>query len=189
MKIFIIEHIEKKLWKWCFIEYKHISKTVGKENLWFTNIKNEKEAEKLKIYGKVFKDSVKKIKLNKACILDPESDKTLTPEKAKVFDYFIFGGILGDYPPKKRTKAELTPFIKDAKVFNIGKKQMSTDNAVYTVKQIIEGKKIEDLKFEENISIPLREGEEVSLPYLYNIVDKKPFMSEELIKHLKKKGF
>ena len=40
--IYVIEHLEPKLWEWCEIEYESISKIVGKENLWFTNIKNEK---------------------------------------------------------------------------------------------------------------------------------------------------
>src|SRR3989344_4588506 len=38
-QIYIIEHLEQKLWPWCVIEYKHISKIAGKNNLWFTNIK------------------------------------------------------------------------------------------------------------------------------------------------------
>jgi len=39
--VYIIEHLEPKLFPWCMIEYKHISKTVGKSNLWFTNIKQK----------------------------------------------------------------------------------------------------------------------------------------------------
>ena len=35
---FIIEHLEPELYDWCLIEYEHISKIVGKENLIFTNI-------------------------------------------------------------------------------------------------------------------------------------------------------
>jgi len=188
-KIFIIEHLEPRLWKWCFIEYKHISETVGRQNLIFTNIKNERDAEKLSDYGIVLKNSIKDIPIKNACVLDPESDKTLNPESSKKFEYFVFGGILGDYPPKKRTKKELTQFIKDASAFNIGKKQMSTDNAVYTVKQIIEGKKLSDLKFKYKVTIPIKEYESVDLPYLYNIVNGKPFMSSEIVKHLKKRGF
>jgi len=188
-KIFIIEHLEPRLWKWCFIEYKHISKIVGRKNLFFTNIKNENDAEKLADHGVVLKNSIKELPLKNVCVLDPESDKTLTPKSAEKFEYFIFGGILGDYPPKKRTKKELTKFIKNSAVFNIGKKQMSTDNAVYTVKQIINGKKLSDLKFRYKVSIPIKKGECVDLPYLYNIVDEKPFMSPEIIKHLKKRGF
>jgi len=189
-KIFIIEHLEPRLWPWCQIEYGHISKTVGKENLWFTNIKNKKDKQKLEKFGKVFRESVKDMSLNNICVLDPESKETLSPKSTNDFEYFIFGGILGDYPPKKRTKDELTKFIQNAKAFNIGKEQMSTDNAVFVVKQIIEGKKFEDLKFADGIDIKINDIESVELPFRYTLVKGKPFMSPKIIEYLKKKeGF
>jgi len=189
-KIFIIEHLEPKLWEWCLIEYEHISETVGKENLWFTNIKSEKDRTKLEKLGKVSKESIKEINLQNVCILDPEAEETLSPKSAADFEYFIFGGILGDYPPKKRTQDELTRFVKNAKVFNIGKEQMSTDNAVLVVKNIIDGKKLSDLKFIDNISIEINDIESVELPFRYTLVNGKPFMSRKIVEYLKKKkGF
>src|SRR3989344_2037027 len=74
---FIIEHLEPKLYEWCLIEYKHISKLVGKKNLIFTNIKNQKDISKLRKLGSVKKESVAELKLNKACLLDPKASKTL----------------------------------------------------------------------------------------------------------------
>lgn len=183
-KIFIIEHLEAELWPWCIIEYKHISKIVGKENLWFTNVK--KDGYKLVEFGQIFKKSVKDIKLKNACILDPESDVQLTPENSKPFEFIIFGGILGDNPPKKRTEIELSRFVKNAKTFNLGKEQMSTDNAVYVVKQIIEGRNLIDLKFQDEIEIDINDIESTILPYRYAIVDGKPLISPELIDFLKK---
>ncbi len=186
--IYIIEHLEPQLFEWCLIEYEHISKIVGKRNLWFTNIKS-KDKKKLERLGRVFPKSIKEIKLNNACILDPEAKNLLKPESN--FDYYIFGGILGDYPPKKRTEIELTHFIKNAETRNIGKEQMSTDNAVYTVKQIAEkGKKFEKLKFVDGNNIKINEFETVELPYRYNLINRKPLMSPKIIKYLKnKKGF
>lgn len=191
MATYIIEHLEPKLWKWSMIEYKQISKTVGKNNLWFTNIRQKnKEVSELKKYGKVFDKSVKNMNLKNACVLDPEAGKVLTPGEAKTFDYFIFGGILGDYPPKKRTKSELTKFVKNAEARNIGKKQFSTDNAVYVTKQIVEGKNFKELKFKNKITIKINEVESVDLPYLYPIADGMPQISPDIIEYLKrKKGF
>jgi ribosome biogenesis SPOUT family RNA methylase Rps3 len=183
---YIIEHLEPELFEWCLIEYEHISETVGKENLWFTNIK-EKDKKKLERFGKVFSESVKTMHLNNSCVLDPEGDKTLSPNETSNFNYLIFGGILGDYPPKKRTKEELTPFIANAQVRNIGKEQMSTDNAVYTVCQIVNGTEFNDLKFQNGLSIDINEFESVELPYLYNLVNGKPFYSPKLEIYLKKK--
>jgi len=190
MPIYIIEHLEPKLWPWCVMEYKHISKLVGRKNLWFTNIKQASEAKKLSKYGKVIPASVSKLNLKSACILDPEATRLLTPKKARKYRYFIFGGILGDYPPRKRTKKELTSKFTKATCFNIGKEQMSTDNAVYTVKQIIKGIPLNKLKFQDQAEIRINRIESIILPYRYNLIKGKPFTSPEVISYLKrKKGF
>jgi len=188
MVTYIIEHLEPKVFKWCFIEYKNISKIVGKDNLWFTNIKQKsKEARELRKYGKVFKESVSKLNLKNACVLDPETNKTLTPGETKRFDYFIFGGILGDYPPRKRTTSELTSKLSGAEVRNIGKNQFSTDNAVLVTKEIVKGKSLEDLKFVNKRIVKINDIESIELPYSYPIVNGKPQISKELVNYLKKK--
>jgi len=190
MPIYIIEHLEPKLWPWCIMEYKHISKLVGKKNLWITNINKASEAKKLGKYGKVIPTRVSKLNLKSACILDPEATRLLTPKIARKYRYFIFGGILGDYPPRKRTKKELTSKFTKATCFNIGKEQMSTDNAVYAVKQIIEGKSLNKLKFQDEAEIRINKTESIILPYRYNLIKSKPFISPEVISYLKrKKGF
>jgi ribosome biogenesis SPOUT family RNA methylase Rps3 len=183
-KIFIIEHLEPKLWPWCIIEYKHISRTVSKKNVWFTNIKKS-DIRKLSSYGKVFSQSIKEMKLDYVCVLDPESNITLDPKNSSGFQYFIFGGILGDNPPRKRTTPELTQFLPNAKVFNIGKAQMSTDNAVYVVKKIISGTNLKKIPFQEEIEIKINKIESTILPYRYALVKGKPFYSKELLKYLK----
>ena len=71
--VFVLEHLEKKMYKWCLIEYKHISEIVGKENLWFTNVRSKV----LNGLGKAIKKSVSELDLNNACVLDPEASKTL----------------------------------------------------------------------------------------------------------------
>ena len=183
--IYIIEHLEPELYQWCLIEYKSISKIVGKQNLWFTNIK-EKEKSRLKNLGKVFTKSVKSLNLKDACILDPEASKVLTLKDSKQFKYFIFGGILGDYPPRKRTKEELTPFLK-GKTRNIGREQFSTDNAVYVVKQITSGIALKRMKFQNELEIKINKIESILLPYSYPLIKNKPKISNELVQFLKKK--
>jgi ribosome biogenesis SPOUT family RNA methylase Rps3 len=187
MPVYIIEHLEPKLWPWVLMEYKHISKLVSKSNLWFTNIKTKHDADKLKEYGKIIPVSVSKLNLKHACILDPESKQTLTPKLAKQFNYFIFGGILGDYPPRKRTRQELTSKFKHIPAFNIGKEQMSTDNAVYTVGQIIQGKPLNKMKFQDELEVKINKIESIILPYRYNLVNGKPFVSQEVVNYLKRK--
>jgi len=185
MVIYIIEHLEPKVFKWCLIEYKNISKMVGKDSLWFTNIKRKnKNLEKL---GKVLKESASKLNLKNACVLDPETNKTLSPNEARQFDYFIFGGILGDYPPRKRTTPELTSKIRNAEARNIGRKQMSTDNAILVTKEIAQGIPLEKMRFQDKLTIKISDIESIELPYSYPIVKGKPQISKELVSYLKKK--
>lgn len=185
-KIFIIEHLEPELFKWCLIEYKHISRIVGKKNLWFTNVGKE-DKQKLEKFGKVFEESTKSIKIDNVCILDAESDVLLTTDNSRDIEYFVFGGILGDYPPRKRTKEELSKFFPKVKKFNIGKEQMSTDNAVYTVKKILDGGKFENMKFQDLYEIEINDILTTELPYRYNVVNGKPLISEELVKYIKER--
>jgi|SRR3989338_94149 len=184
---FIIEHLEPRVYKWCFLEYKHISKIVGKNNVIFTNVKNAKDQEKLKPFGKVEKRSVDKLNLENCCVLDPEAKKTLNPKDAKKFNYFIFGGILGDHPPKERTKVLLTSRMKNSQARNLGDKQFPTDNAVLVVKKIFDGKKLEEIRFTNNIELEIKEGESVVMPYRY-VFENGPAIFNELVDFIKKSG-
>tara|TARA_Y100000310_G_C20703481_1_gene832295 strand:- start:6118 stop:6648 length:531 start_codon:yes stop_codon:yes gene_type:complete len=171
---YIIENLEPKLSKWCILEYSHIIKIV--KNPLFTNIK---PTNKLKAEQK--STPVKKLNLKNACILDPNAKKTLTPSDK--FDYLIFGGILGDDPPQKRTNL----INMKAEKRNLGKEQMSTDTAVLVAKLITEGTPLENLKFKDEIEIPMQDNESVILPFRYLIENNKPVLAEGLIEYLKKK--
>lgn len=187
--IYIIEHLEPELGPWCMFEYERISEIVGKDNLWFTNIpQSTKELEAL---GIVKKESVKTMHLQNTCVLDPEAKELLTPNNVKPYQYLIIGGILGDYPPKKRTTKELTQFVKGADAYHIGKKQFSTDNAVYIVNQIVKGTPFTSIKTKYKISIKVDDIASIDLPYCYPLDNKgNPLMSHKLLHYLKtKEGF
>ena len=68
MMKFVIEHLEPELYDWCLIEYGHISRIVGRQNLIFTNIKNKKDADKLERYGNVFGKGIDELNLNNICV-------------------------------------------------------------------------------------------------------------------------
>lgn len=181
MPSFVIEHLEPRVFKWCRLEYAHISKWVGRRNLLFTNTRSSV----LNALGSVNPKSVKDLRFERACVLDPESDVLLTPEIASKFDFFIFGGILGDDPPKDRTKTELTKFLPYPS-FNLGKDQMSTDTAVIVTKFICDGKQLSDLKFQRGIDVEVGMGESVRLPYKYLVIDGKPLLAPGILDMLKK---
>ncbi len=184
---YIIEHLDgKRLYKWCFLEYKHISEIVGKENLLFTNIKSEKAKLQLEPFGTVESKSVTELQPKRVCILDPLADNILSQNDKMLFDYVIFGGILGNYPPEKRTKAKLSDKIKCEKR-SLGNKQMSTDTAVYVTKKIFDGKKFNEFIFQDEIEVPAGKNLTIELPYRYVIENGKIIFSEELMQFMKKK--
>ncbi len=185
--IFVIEHMEPKVWKWCYLEYKHMSSIVGKNNLWFTNVKNG--ATKLKKIGKVFTKSITQMKLENPVILDAEANKTLTSKEAKKFSHIILGGILGDDPPKGRT-IELRIKMPKAQARNLGKEQMSTDTAVLVAHTILSGTPLNRIRFTHHVDIDIKKGESITLPYKYVLKKNKPILAPGLVKMLRRqKGF
>jgi len=186
MPLYVIEHLEPHVYNWCKLEYTHISKRVGKENLLFTNTANIF----LKTIGRVDKKKAKQLTFEKACVLDPDSSVLLTSAIAKKFEIFIFGGILGDDPPKERTKVELSASDLPYPRFNLGKEQMSTDTAVIVTKKIVDGTPLDKLTFQQGIEIEVNDSESVVLPYKYLVIDGTPLLAPGLVEKLKKqKGF
>ncbi len=174
---FVIEHLEPELFDWCKIEYEHVSKWVGKNNLLISNC-----GEKLP-FCETDKRHVWDLKLKNACVLDPDAKTLLTPEIAKKFENFIFGGILGDDPPRKRTEPELTSKLNFPS-FNLGKAQMSTDTAVIVTKLICDGVHLDELEFQNGLDLDVGENESVHLPYKYLLKDGKVVMSQKLVDKL-----
>jgi len=113
----------------------------------------------------------------------------MTYDETKKYNYFVFGGILGDAPEKGRTEKELTSKL-DFPAYNIGKSQMSTDTAALVVKKIIDGKRFEDIKFIDDVEVALKEGESIILPFRYVCENGKAVFAEGLVNYLKsKRGF
>ena len=187
---FIIEHLEPELYQWCLIEYEHISKIIRKNNLIFTNIKNKKELNKLKKYGIVYEKSVSELDFSNICVLSQYSRKKLTTNDKNKFQYFVFGGILGDNPARKRTQ-QLIKKLKNSKIKfetrNIGNKQMPTEVAVYVAKKILEGKKLNDFKFIDKLEIEINKNESVTLPFRYVVEGGRLIINEKLVEHLRKR--
>lgn len=181
---YIIEHMDNEMYEWFIIEYKHISKIVGKENLLITNVK--KGADKIKKFCKTIPESIAElgIKKRKICVLDMNAKQELRTEDQDKFEYFVFGGILGDDPPQKRTQ-KIIAKLNTPETRHLGKKQMTLDSAVLAAKLIFSGKKLNQIKI-ESITVKIGMGEEVTLPCCYVIKNGKPSITPELVKMLKR---
>ena len=187
---FVIEHLEPELYEWCLIEYEHISKIAGRGNLIFSNIKNKSDAGKLKKYGTVSEKSVSKLNFSNICVLSQFSNKALTAKDKNKFQYFVFGGILGDNPSKKRTNTIINNLKKSKIKFetrNLGNKQMPTDTAVYAAKKILQGKKFSDFRFVDEVEIEINENESIKLPFRFVVDDNKLIINDKLVEYLRKR--
>ena len=183
---FIIEHMEPELSEWCTAEYGHIAQIMGKHNVMFTNL-SPKQADKLRSFGEPFTKPVKQLNLKKACILDHNAKERMTKKDAEHFDYFIFGGILGNNPAEGRTKLLTKEMAYPTR--NLGNKQFSTDTAVYVAKQLLKGKKLEDIRFIEEVEIQIDDEESMIIPFPYAVEDNKLIISDDLVEHIRKGGF
>jgi ribosome biogenesis SPOUT family RNA methylase Rps3 len=72
---------------------------------------------------------------SRVCLLDPRATDVLSPADAGHFDVFLYGGILGDDPPRDRT-GELRKLGFPGR--HLGPVQMTTDTAVGVTKIVVE---------------------------------------------------
>lgn len=89
----------------------------------------------------------------RVCLLDPRGESDLAPEDGDKFDVFVFGGILGDDPPRDRT-AELR--VKGFKGRRLGKEQLTTDTAARVTRIVVQDKsEISHLPTEQMFLFPI----------------------------------
>ena len=64
---------------------------------------------------------------------------------------------------------------------------MPTDNAVYTARKILDGSKLNELKFIDEVEVQINENESVSLPFRYIVDNNNLIISEKLVEYLRKR--
>lgn len=179
-KLIIIEHLEDMLSQWLLAEYRKAYE-YARENLLITNI----ELRDLPSTKKRFYEIIDPREL---VILDPQADKTLMPEETCRFRAFVIGGILGDHPPRGRTKTLLSDRFPDAEKRNIGDKQFSVDGAVYIVREIIRGRRLEEIPVVYGVRIIAFKKDlihEIYLPYAYPLDERGEILiSRDLLRYL-----
>ncbi|CAI4063898.1 hypothetical protein N7582_002529 [Saccharomyces uvarum] len=200
---YIIEHMEEGFSEWVILEYSQILRDVGAENLVLSSLPKsttEKDIPEkllslglrwttsdLKSIDEDFKD-LEPLKDGRVCLLDPRAAIDLQPEDAEEFDYFVFGGILGDHPPRDRTKELKTTYPNLLVSRRLGDKQMTTDTAIRTTQLIVKNKtKFEDIKFIDYPEFRFNKNEATEMPFRY-VLDKEgtPILPEGMLDLIKK---
>ncbi|KAG9294806.1 hypothetical protein G9A89_008498 [Geosiphon pyriformis] len=135
--------MENSLHDWCLLEYKHVALQIPTSNFYITNLSSTAcitllQNSELKgcnfITGNIQSMGIEKEKI---CLLDPAAKEDLKPGDGEEFEYFLFGGILGDDPPKDRT-SELRKL--GFRTRHLGSLQMTTDTALLVTKRVVEDK-------------------------------------------------
>ncbi|KIH89263.1 hypothetical protein SPBR_07748 [Sporothrix brasiliensis 5110] len=191
-KTYIVEHLDEELGQWSELEYITIARETGDFCLSSipATLALPQELKDMpgfvaetrgveEIYGQ---DPAKKARV---CLLDPAAAQELSPEDGELFDVFLFGGILGDNPPRDRT-SELR-----AKGFTgrrLGPKQMTTDTAARVTRIVVEQKiALDDIPYLDFPELKFNEHESTEMPFRYvQGDDGKPIMPEGMVDLIRK---
>jgi len=112
--------------------------------------------------------------MNRVCLLDPKAELELAPSDGEVFDWFLFGGILGDDPPRDRT-SELRKLGFPNR--HLGPVQMTTDTALGVTKIVVQdGTKLKEIPYIDFPTIIFNSKESVEMPFRYILKDGKPIL-------------
>lgn len=141
---FIVEHLDPELEAWQALEYNTIAGECAAAGSTFllTGVANQANFDKQLNLPKqsLLAESVDSLyatdaQKRRVCLLDPKGEKDLSPEDGGEFDVFLFGGILGDEPPRDRTSELRKLGFKGRR---LGPEQMTTDTAARVTRIVVQ---------------------------------------------------
>jgi len=199
VKTFVVEHLDPELEAWSSLEYAAIASESSKAGVKFL-LSSVPESLKLPENLQAVQDlniehrSIEMIyadRKDKVCLLDPSASKELSPEDGEMFQIFLFGGILGDDPPRDRT-SELRK--KGYEGRRLGPIQMTTDTAVRVTRMIVQDKiPLGNIPYVDNPELRVNKHESTQMPFRYvRGQDGQPIMPAgmaELIMKDSERGF
>lgn len=153
------------------LEYANMRKIVGPGRLLITNFPHSIERSDA-FEGVTFdKASINdlNIPLERICLLDSEASQELCPEDATKFDYFLFGGILGNVDEFDFDRTSVLR-VKGFPTRSLGSMQMTTDTAVRVCKMIlIDGIPFPTIPFVDRPEFPMDDesGERLLMNFRY----------------------
>ncbi|MCJ1377651.1 hypothetical protein MMC17_000747 [Xylographa soralifera] len=198
-KTYVVEHLDPELGPWSSLEYQAIATETAEAGSRFCLSSVSKSLELPKELQNVptllienrSVEEIYKLEKDRVCLLDPAAPSELHVEDAALFDVFLFGGILGDDPPRDRT-AELRQ--KGFKGRRLGPVQMTTDTAARVTRLVIQQKvALDQISYIDYPELKIDEHESTEMPFRY-VMDEngKPIMPKgmvDLIKSDSEKGF
>ncbi|KAF9887442.1 hypothetical protein FE257_010159 [Aspergillus nanangensis] len=189
----VVEHLDPELGPWSALEYGCIARESHASGSRFllssvpVSLQMPQDLAATQGLG-VEHRSVEEIfadRKSKVCLLDPAAQTELSPADGDNFEVFLFGGILGDDPPRDRT-SELRK--KGYAGRRLGPKQMTTDTAVRVTRMVVHEKvPLEQIQYVDYPEILINEHERTEMPFRY-VQDKdgQPIMPQGMVDLIKK---
>ncbi|KAH9881488.1 hypothetical protein IAQ61_000213 [Plenodomus lingam] len=168
-KTFVVEHLDPELEAWSSLEYSTIaaeSHAAGAQFLLSSVPASLKLPANLQaIQGLTVEtrgiEEMYAHKKDKVCLLDPAASKDLSPEDGDEFDIFLFGGILGDDPPRELRK-------KGYHGRRLGPVQMTTDTAVRVTRIVVQDRvPVDKIPYIDNPDLKINKNESTQMPFRY----------------------
>ncbi|EPT01990.1 hypothetical protein FOMPIDRAFT_1023025 [Fomitopsis schrenkii] len=204
---YIVEHMEedeetsKAIPKWVELEYMHMRSLAGPSaQVHFTHLSKSSCQTLTALSSEGPKDGKSaaptahmepvlrlmqdlSIPLEKVCLLDPKADKEIAPEDGDGrFECFLYGGILGDDPPRDRT-SELR--VLGFPTRHLGPIQMTTDTALGVTKLVVHDKiPLAKIPYTDHPTIVFNAKESVEMPFRYIAENGKPKLPPGMREHL-----
>ncbi len=121
---------------------------------------------------------------SRVCLLDPRAEAVIAPGDADKFDVFLYGGILGDDPPRDRT-GELRRLGFEGR--HLGPVQMTTDTALGVTKKVVEDQiPLDEIPFTDFPTITFNKYESIEMPFRYVKTEAgEPILPPGMKEHLK----
>ncbi|SPO06659.1 probable DUF431 domain protein [Cephalotrichum gorgonifer] len=190
---YIVEHLDDELGPWSELEYVTIAKDshMSGNTFLLSSLPPSLDLPATLSSLPAFKSETRGVEelyaatKDRVCLLDPAAAQDLSPEDGDCFDVFLFGGILGDDPPRDRT-SELR--AKGFQGRRLGSKQMTTDTAVRVTRIVVQDKvPLDSIPYDDFPELKFNERESTEMPFRYvKGEDGKPIMPEGMVELIRK---
>ncbi len=179
----VIEHMEEGMSRWMLEEYREAVSVAGSKGFGVTiaNLGRPELAalvERLGAEAMIWSASPLYNRAE-AIVLDPWAPRRLEPWEASRACCIVVGGIMGDHPPRGRTRL-LSMIYTNAAKRNLGRAQLSIDGAVKVALMVAEGASLDEIELAVSprltIETPLG-SLELELPYAYPVKDGEPWIA------------
>ncbi len=188
--LLIVDNWEERLSPWLLSEYRFVA-DLFRGSVVFTNVVCEEMLQALRPLAEATSKSVREflatndIPLSKVLVLDPAAEEELSPEDLGKVNVVVIGGIMGDHPPKRRTRELITSRLPGALARNLGREQLTIAGAAYVLKKVSEGYALKDLDLRFGLTVRLNvlnADVEIFLPYAFPYEWGKPVLPKDYLK-------